>query len=252
MKEPYEKGEAIHSAPGFAVDIARCAAKGKQGHRWAGYCASKNCHRNANAVVKAEGRRNRTGIATSGTVPRSRQEQTDAAPTFVILSGLIGMEELIARSLENKTITLMETSCSGTRDSPGSGAGPCAGLGPGPGARMGVEPPGRRTVGDPYHSLRRAHGPVRSLPTGVSGSVRSAGREEMRQWTLRAHRADSIKAARLCPAEWNPTSRIPPGNSSNLCFFITKLLSVNLGKLRNLLRRQIRRRAFRIRKQQQD
>ena len=141
MKEPYEKGEAIHSAPGFAVDIARCAAKGKQGHRWAGYCASKNCHRNANAVVKAEGRRNRTGIATSGTVPRSRQEQTDAAPTFVILSGLIGMEELIARSLENKTITLMETSCSGTRDSPGSGAGPCAG----PGARMGVGPPGRRT-----------------------------------------------------------------------------------------------------------
>ena len=31
MKDPYEKGVAIHSAPSFALDTARCAAKRKQG-----------------------------------------------------------------------------------------------------------------------------------------------------------------------------------------------------------------------------
>jgi len=37
MKELYEKGVAIHSAPSFALGIARCTAKRKQGNRWAGY-----------------------------------------------------------------------------------------------------------------------------------------------------------------------------------------------------------------------
>jgi hypothetical protein len=73
MKEPYEKGLAIHSAPSFAACIVRCAAKRKQGHGRAGYRASKNCNRDADAVVKAEGRMNRSGIASSGTVPRSRR-----------------------------------------------------------------------------------------------------------------------------------------------------------------------------------
>jgi len=31
MKEPYEKGIATHSAPSFALGIARCTAKRKQG-----------------------------------------------------------------------------------------------------------------------------------------------------------------------------------------------------------------------------
>jgi hypothetical protein len=182
MKEPYEKGEAIHSAPGLAADIARCAAKCKQGHRGAGYRASKNCNRNADAVVKAERRMNRTGNASSGTVLRSRQEQADAAQTFVHLSGLIGMAELIARSLENNTIVLMETRCSGTRDSPWSGAGPCAG----PCAGIGVGPPGGRTVGDAYRSLRRAHEPVRPparLGVGsrsLRGSRRNAPKDPTR------------------------------------------------------------------------
>ena len=40
MKEPYEKGVAIRSAPSFALDVAKCPAKRKQGKRWAGYRAS--------------------------------------------------------------------------------------------------------------------------------------------------------------------------------------------------------------------
>ena len=55
MKEPYEKGIANHSAPSFAWRAARHTTKRKQGHRWAGYRASKNCNRDADAVVKAEG-----------------------------------------------------------------------------------------------------------------------------------------------------------------------------------------------------
>jgi hypothetical protein len=31
MKEPYEKGVAIRSAPSFALDVAKCLAKRKQG-----------------------------------------------------------------------------------------------------------------------------------------------------------------------------------------------------------------------------
>jgi hypothetical protein len=37
MKESYEKGVANHSAPSFALCIARCTAKRKQGYRRAGY-----------------------------------------------------------------------------------------------------------------------------------------------------------------------------------------------------------------------
>ena len=37
MKEPYEKGVAIHSAPSFALGAVKRPVKRKQGHRWAGY-----------------------------------------------------------------------------------------------------------------------------------------------------------------------------------------------------------------------
>ena len=66
MKEPYEKGVANHSAPSFALGAARCPVKRKQGHRWAGYRASKNCNRDADAVVKAEGNTARSDNASSG------------------------------------------------------------------------------------------------------------------------------------------------------------------------------------------
>ena len=66
MKEPYEKGVANHSAPSFAPSIARCTVKRKQGHRWAGYRASKNCNRDADAVVKAEGNMVRSDTASFG------------------------------------------------------------------------------------------------------------------------------------------------------------------------------------------
>jgi hypothetical protein len=59
MKEPYEKGIANHSAPSFAASTARCLVKRKQGYGWAGYRASKNNNRDADAVVKAEGNMHR-------------------------------------------------------------------------------------------------------------------------------------------------------------------------------------------------
>jgi hypothetical protein len=37
MKEPYEEGVAIHSAPSFAPDAVKCQVKRKQGNRWARY-----------------------------------------------------------------------------------------------------------------------------------------------------------------------------------------------------------------------
>lgn len=37
MKEPYEKGLAIHSAPSFALGAVKFPMKRKQGERWAGY-----------------------------------------------------------------------------------------------------------------------------------------------------------------------------------------------------------------------
>ena len=42
MKDPHEKGVAIHSAPSFALGTARCTAKRKQGNRWAGYGVFQN------------------------------------------------------------------------------------------------------------------------------------------------------------------------------------------------------------------
>ncbi len=50
MKDPHEKGVAIHSAPSFALGTARCTAKRKQGNRWAGYGASKTPNQDADAV----------------------------------------------------------------------------------------------------------------------------------------------------------------------------------------------------------
>ena len=55
MKEPYEKGVAIRSAPSFALDSVRSPVKRKQGKRWAGYRASKICNQGADAVTTAEG-----------------------------------------------------------------------------------------------------------------------------------------------------------------------------------------------------
>jgi len=37
MKEPYEKGLAIRSAPSFALGAVKFPVKRKQGERWAGY-----------------------------------------------------------------------------------------------------------------------------------------------------------------------------------------------------------------------
>jgi hypothetical protein len=37
MKNPYEEGVAIHSAPSFALGVVRRTVKHKQGNRWAGY-----------------------------------------------------------------------------------------------------------------------------------------------------------------------------------------------------------------------
>ena len=59
MREPYEKGLANHSAPSFAVNAARWSSKRKQGHRRAGYRASKKNNRDADAVDKA-----RTAVTT--------------------------------------------------------------------------------------------------------------------------------------------------------------------------------------------
>jgi len=47
MKEPYEKGVAIRSAPSFALGAVKCPVKRKQGKRWAGYRASKICNQGA-------------------------------------------------------------------------------------------------------------------------------------------------------------------------------------------------------------
>lgn len=40
MKEPYEKGLAIRSAPSFALGAVKFPVKRKQGERWAGYRAA--------------------------------------------------------------------------------------------------------------------------------------------------------------------------------------------------------------------
>jgi len=73
MQEPYEEGVAIHSAPSFAVGAVKPPLKRKQGNRWAGYRASKNCNRDADAVVKAEGDASRGANASPWSVLRSRR-----------------------------------------------------------------------------------------------------------------------------------------------------------------------------------
>ena len=73
MKEPHEEGVASHSTPSFALRTARCAVRRKQGHRWAGYRASKSNNQDADAVDKAEGNMVRSDSASLGPVLRSRR-----------------------------------------------------------------------------------------------------------------------------------------------------------------------------------
>jgi hypothetical protein len=73
MKEPYEKGIANHSTPSFAVYAVRRTSKRKQGHRRAGYRASKKNNRDADAVDKAEGNTAGNVNASSLSVLRSRR-----------------------------------------------------------------------------------------------------------------------------------------------------------------------------------
>src|SRR5580658_3308309 len=53
------------------------------------------------------------------------------------------------------------------------------------------------------------------------------------------------------PRRIAPASRTLPSSSSNICFFTSKLLFDHSGELRNLFRRQIRRRVLRICVEQQ-
>jgi hypothetical protein len=76
MQEPYEKGLATHSAPSFAQGVARYPAKRKQGYRWAGYGAPKNCNQDADALDLAEGNMTGGDSASRWSVLRSRRPQT--------------------------------------------------------------------------------------------------------------------------------------------------------------------------------
>src|SRR5713101_1131531 len=73
MKEPHEEGVAIHSAPSFALVAARFPVKRKQGHRWAGYRASKTCNQGADAVTSAEGNMASSANVSCWTALRSRR-----------------------------------------------------------------------------------------------------------------------------------------------------------------------------------
>src|SRR5258705_7333303 len=73
MKEPHEKGLAIHSAPSFALSAVKCPVKRKQGKRWAGYRASKICNQGADAVPTAEGHTSSNDIASCWAALRSRR-----------------------------------------------------------------------------------------------------------------------------------------------------------------------------------
>jgi hypothetical protein len=73
MKEPYEKGLAIRSAPSFAVGAVKPPLKRKQGERWAGYRASKICNQGADAVTTAEGNTTSCAIASGWAALRSRR-----------------------------------------------------------------------------------------------------------------------------------------------------------------------------------
>ncbi len=76
MKDSHEDGVAIHSAPSFALGVARRTVKRKQGNRWAGYGASKMCNRDADVIGPAEGNMVRGASASPWAVPRSRRPQT--------------------------------------------------------------------------------------------------------------------------------------------------------------------------------
>src|SRR3954467_1801196 len=73
MKEPYEKGVAIRSAPSFALESVRSPVKRKQGKRWAGYRASKICNQGADAVPTAECHTPGSANASCRTALRSRR-----------------------------------------------------------------------------------------------------------------------------------------------------------------------------------
>ena len=76
MQNSHEKGLATRSAPSFALDTARCPAKRKQGHSWAGYGAPKNCNQDADALNLAEGHMTGGASASPWSVLRSRRPQT--------------------------------------------------------------------------------------------------------------------------------------------------------------------------------
>ncbi|MFN7646609.1 MAG: hypothetical protein ACK5UT_17010, partial [Acidobacteriota bacterium] len=71
MKEPYEKGLAIHSAPSFALGAVKFPVKRKQGERWAGYRASKICNQGADAVTTSEGNMTSNASASCWSALRS-------------------------------------------------------------------------------------------------------------------------------------------------------------------------------------
>jgi hypothetical protein len=73
MKEPYEKGVAIHSAPSFALGTVKCLVKRKQGHRRAGYRASKSCNRGADAVICSGRQHGQKRYASFWSALRSRE-----------------------------------------------------------------------------------------------------------------------------------------------------------------------------------
>src|SRR6202521_5816707 len=73
MKEPHEKGVAIHSAPSFALGAVKCPVKRKQGKRWAGYRASKIYNQGADAVTQAEGHMTGSVSASCWSALRSRR-----------------------------------------------------------------------------------------------------------------------------------------------------------------------------------
>src|SRR5438067_5747343 len=76
MKESYEKGIAIHSAPSFALAAARQKAKRKQGTGGLGYRASKTSNRDADTIGMVEGNMSQDASASPGAVPRSRRTQS--------------------------------------------------------------------------------------------------------------------------------------------------------------------------------
>ena len=76
MEDSHEEGVAIHSAPSFALGVARRAAKRKQGNRWAGYGASKTPNQDADVIGLAEGDMTVSDSESPRSVLRSRRPQT--------------------------------------------------------------------------------------------------------------------------------------------------------------------------------